>query len=82
MDPDIGPICYHDTTEQEYRFAKAYSEKTAELIDKKIKTYLTDAYEKAKQIILDKKDLLDRMVVDLLEKEFLTREEFLELVTE
>ena len=80
MDKDIGPVCYQDTTEQEYRFAKAYSEKTAELIDQKIKHYLSSSYEKAKQMILERKPLFDRMAIELLDKEFLSKEEFLDLV--
>lgn len=76
MDKEIWPILYSDKANDEYKMYKAYSEKTAELIDKKIKDYLMDCYQKAKDLIKKNKNLIDAMAVVLLEKEYLTKEEF------
>ena len=51
-------------------------EKTAEKIDEKIKYYIWDCYKQAKKIINDNKDLIEKMSKILLEKEYLTKEEF------
>ena len=67
---------YSDHANEEYKMYKTYSEKTAELIDSKIKKYLVDCYTKSKKLIKDNKKLIDKMAVSLLEKEYLTKEEF------
>jgi len=55
---------------------KKFSEKTQELIDEKVKEVLASAYNKAKEIITKNKDLHEKIVKDLLEKEELTKAEF------
>jgi ATP-dependent Zn protease len=67
---------YADKSNDEYKMYKTYSEKTAELIDKKIKDYLNDCYEKSKTLVKKNKNLIEQMSKVLLEKEYLTKEEF------
>jgi len=69
-------VLYSDHANDEYKMYKTYSEKTAELIDKKIKEYLTNCYDKSKKIVKDNKKLIDKMAVVLMDKEYLTKEEF------
>lgn len=76
MDKDLWPIFYVDNEKDEYKMYKNYSEKTAEIIDAKIKQYLFDCYEKSKKIIKENKTLIEKMSVVLLDKEYLTKEEF------
>ncbi len=76
MDEDIGTISYADSEKNEYNLTKPYSERTAEMIDKKIKTYMSDCYDKAKKIIKTNKSVLESLSELLLEKEYLTKEEF------
>ena len=76
MDPELWPINYVDPQQSEFILSKPYSEKTAELIDQKIKTYVFDCYEKAKKLLQDNKFILEALSVSLLEKEFLTKDEF------
>jgi ATP-dependent Zn protease len=52
MDPEIGLVVYPDEQNSDFSFYKPYSEETAEKIDKKVKIYLEEAYENAKNIIL------------------------------
>lgn len=80
MDKEIGPILYADKANDEYKMYKAYSEKTAELIDKKIKEYLIDCYEKSKALVKKNKNLIEQMSKVLLEKEYLTKEEFVAMI--
>lgn len=79
MDKDLGPINYTESTEQEYSMVKKYSEKTAELIDAKVKEYVHICYENAKKLIEAHKSLIEDMSVALIEKEYLTKDEFLEM---
>jgi len=80
MDKELGPVLYADKTNDEYKMYKAYSEKTAELIDKKIKDYLNDCYEKSKALVKKNKNMIEQMSKVLLEKEYLTKEEFMAMM--
>jgi ATP-dependent Zn protease len=57
-----------------------YSEDIAQLVDKKIKAYLQDAYQKAKKILKLNEDLINNMAEILLEKEYLSSDEFVEMM--
>lgn len=59
---------------------RPYSEKMAELLDAKIKIYLDTAYLKAKTILEEKRELIDKMCAVLLEKEYLSSEEFVAMM--
>ncbi len=76
MDEDLWTISYNDTDEEWYRPFKNYSEKTAQIIDEKVKEYIWTAYKKSLELIKLNKNLIDKMAKVLLEKEYLTREEF------
>jgi ATP-dependent Zn protease len=71
---------YFDEDKRDYSLYKPYSEKTAEKLDEKIKQYISDCYKEAKKIIEDNKDLIEKMSKILLEKEYLTKEEFNKLM--
>src|SRR5260370_34175351 len=51
------------------------SERTAELVDNEVKRILEGAFERAKAIISEHRDSLDRLAHALLERETLDREE-------
>jgi cell division protease FtsH len=51
------------------------------MIDQKIKSYLFACYESSIKIIKENKKLIEKMSVILLDKEYLTREEFEELMS-
>jgi len=59
---------------------KDYSEKTAENIDIEIKKLVDSCYQKAKDTIIENRDVLDKITNTLLEKETIEREEFEKLV--
>lgn len=56
-----------------------YSEKTAEDIDAEIKLITNSAYEKAKKILTENADVMEKLVQALLEREVLDKEEIEEL---
>ena len=81
MDTDIGTIVYVDDSEW-YASYKPYSEKTAEVIDRKVKEYIDAAYAKSLQLIVDNKKLIGRMAEVLLVKEYITKDEFEKMMTD
>ena len=80
MSENIGLICYKDDDDEVFigrdlAHAHSYSEGVASAIDAEVKSIIDHAYEEAKRIIGEHRDVLDRCA-DLLEKEKITREEF------
>ena len=76
MDEDLWTISYKETESEEYKPFKNYSEKTAQIIDEKVKDYISIAYKKSLELIKSNRELIEKMAQVLLEKEYLTREEF------
>jgi len=76
LNKEIGNISYYDSTGQtEFSFQKPYSEKTAEIIDREVREIVESAYKRAKKIILDNKEKLERLANLLLEREVIFRED-------
>ena len=80
MSDTIGPIAVGDREAEiflgrEVVQRREISERTAELVDTEVKRILGDAYERAKTVLLDHRDALDRLAAALLERETLDREE-------
>ena len=81
MSENIGLICYKDDDDEVFigrdlAHAHSYSEGIASAIDAEVKRIIDESYEKAKTIIAEHRDVLDRCAALLLEKEKITREEF------
>jgi cell division protease FtsH len=85
MSETLGPRTYGDKEEmiflgREIHEQRDYSEKVAEQIDKEISGLIDLAAHQAKGIIKAKHELLEKIVVGLLEKETLEKEEFEKIV--
>jgi cell division protease FtsH len=81
MSDSLGPRTYGDKEEmiflgREIHEQRDYSEKVAEQIDKEISNFIDLAVIKAKGIIKAKRELLDKIVAELLVKETLEKEKF------
>ena len=84
MSENVGLICYSDDDEEVFigrdlAHARSYSEGIASAIDLEVKKIIDDAYAKAKEMIQEHREVLDRCAELLLEKEKISREEFEEL---
>ena len=55
---------------------KSYSEETAGVIDEEIKKIIDSAYVKARQILKENQDKIDKIAAVLIEKEKISGEEF------
>jgi cell division protease FtsH len=58
-----------------------YSEDVARAIDEEVRAIIDQGYERARRILSDNREKMDEICVILLEKETLTREEFLALLS-
>ena len=80
LNPKIGNISYYDSTGQsEMGFTKPFSEKTAEAIDQEVHKMLEEAYQRAKQILSENRDKLDKLAALLIEREVIFREDLEEI---
>jgi len=74
MNDKLGPILYHDQDHPLYvrrdgAPAESYSETTAREIDIEVKKLIEDAYARARNLVIAKRDELEKIAVALLEKE-------------
>ena len=80
MSDAVGPIAVGDREAEiflgrEVVQRREISERTAELVDTELKRMLGAAYERARDILLEHRAVLDRLAAALLERETLDREE-------
>jgi cell division protease FtsH len=81
MSSQLGPMVYGQKEEliflgREISEQRDYSEAVAELIDKEVRTIVSESYERAKTILTEYRDKLDAVAERLLEVETMSREEF------
>ncbi len=70
MSDELVNICYFDSTgESQMSFAKPYSERTAEEIDREVRALVARAYTRAKEILMEHREGLDRLAARLLQEE-------------
>ncbi|UXX79987.1 ATP-dependent zinc metalloprotease FtsH [Reichenbachiella carrageenanivorans] len=80
MNSAIGNISFYDSKQSEYNFNKPYSEATAELIDKEVKKIVDEAYARTKQLLSDKREQLEKIAIELLEKEIIFQADLEQLI--
>ena len=81
MSDNIGLICYDNDDDEVFigrdlAHTRGYSEGVASAIDQEIKRIIDECYAKAKQMIMDHRDVLDACANLLLEKEKISQKEF------
>ncbi|MEJ5308619.1 MAG: ATP-dependent zinc metalloprotease FtsH [Anaerolineae bacterium] len=81
MNDTLGPLVYGRKEElvflgKEIGEQRDYSEAVAHQIDEEVRRIVTRAYERAKTVILEHREQMDRIVNYLMERETLSAEEF------
>jgi len=81
MSEKLGMVKYGDLEETRhlgytYGGGREYSEKTARIIDEEVVRMINEAYEYSKKLLQEKKDMVEKLVKLLLEKEVVVKEEF------
>jgi cell division protease FtsH len=79
MNDKVGNVSFNDT-QGEYQFNKPYSEKTSELIDDEVRKQITVVYGITKQLLLEKREGLNKLAEKLLEKEILFQSDLEEIL--
>jgi cell division protease FtsH len=74
MSTELGPMVYGQKDEmvflgKEFTEQRDYSESVAEKIDIEVKQLVCDAYDRAKEILLEHREVLDQLAEKLLEHE-------------
>lgn len=80
MNSRIGNISYYDSKSGDYSFNKPYSEATAQTIDEEARLIVSNAYERTKQLLMDKRHELETLAKELLEKEILFQNDLTRLI--
>ena len=80
MSDRLGPVAYGESSGdvflgRDMMQRKDYSEKKAEEIDAEVADLLQGKYDEAKQLLVDNRDVLDRIAAALLERETLETDE-------
>lgn len=80
MNNKIGNISFYDSKQTDYSFNKPYSEDTAKIIDQEVKKLVEEAYQRTKKLLTDKKEQLEILAKELLDKEIIFQSDLENLI--
>jgi cell division protease FtsH len=80
MNDKIGNVSFYDSKSADYRMTKPYSETTAETIDEEVRKLVASSYERTKELLQGKKEELETLAKELLEKEILFQSDLEKLI--
>ena len=74
MNPAIGNISFYDP-QNENSFSKPFSEETGKMIDDEVRKLVDKAYQRVKQMLVDKTDAVKTIAEELLKREVLFKDD-------
>jgi cell division protease FtsH len=81
LNEKIGNLSFYDSKGQsEYNFTKPYSDATAQLIDEEVKALVSKAYDRTVNLLIEKRELLDKLSHALLDREILYQSDLVDLI--
>ncbi|WP_221393350.1 ATP-dependent zinc metalloprotease FtsH [Dyadobacter sp. NIV53] len=80
MNDRIGNVSYYDSKQSDYSFTKPYSEATSQAIDEEVRKLIDQAYQFVKAMLFEKRDKLEVLAKELLEKEILFQADLEKLI--
>ena len=80
MNDKIGNISFYDSKQSDYAFTKPYSENTAEKIDHEVRILVDKAYQRVVAMLSEKREALEVIAQELLEKEILFQSDLEKLI--
>lgn len=82
MNERIGNISFYDSKQSDYTFNKPYSDDTAKIIDEEVKKIVDGAYSRTIELLTEKKEQLEILAKELLDKEILFQADLEKLIGE
>ncbi len=70
MNEKVGNISFYDPQQENY-FTKPYSEETGKMIDEEVRKLIDSAYIKTKNLLIEKREEVEKLAKELLVKEVL-----------
>ena len=80
MDKVVGPVSYEENDSSGFPATRLYSEATAQTIDTRVNSLISDALNRTRKLIQDHEKQLISVAERLLEKEVLGRDELIEIL--
>ncbi|MEJ2005005.1 MAG: AAA family ATPase, partial [Cyclobacteriaceae bacterium] len=80
MNQKIGNVSFYDSKQSDYNFTKPYSDTTAETIDNEVRNLVEMAYQRTKDLLLQRKKELTTVAEELLEKEIIFQSDLERLI--
>lgn len=80
MNDKIGNVSFYDSKNDGYKMTKPYSDTTAETIDEEVRKLILSAYERTKDLLTERKNELEILAKELLEKEILFQSDLEDLI--
>lgn len=78
MNPEVGNLSFHSL--QQDQFQKPYSDNTASMIDEQVRILASSQFERAIELLKEKRDELEILAQNLLEKEVLLKSDVEKLI--
>jgi cell division protease FtsH len=79
MNDKVGNVSYYDPNADQ-TFTKPYSEETGKMIDEEVRKLIDQAYQRTKQLLLEKKEQVEKLAKALLNREVLFQSDVEELI--
>lgn len=70
MNAKVGNVSFNDP-QGEYGLTKPYSDNTAQMIDQEVRNLIQSAYDRTKNLLQEKRNLLESLTQELLKKEII-----------
>ncbi len=78
LNKKVGNVSFYGMSNESYH--KPYSDETAKLMDDEVRTLIESQYERAQQLLIEKRDELNIIAHTLLEKEVLHKADLIKLI--
>ncbi len=79
MNDKVGNVSFYDPQQDNY-FTKPYSEETGKLIDEEVRKLVVIAYERTRRLLTEKRNEVESIAKELLEREVLHQQDVEELI--